>query len=567
MNSAVAALQSQSTALSTVSNNLANSSTTGYKAVSTQFISLLSQPSAANTNPAGGVLAVARQNLQLGGQVQTTTTTTDMAITGNGLFPVTNGLTGLETLYTRDGAFNADAQGNLMLSGTNFYLKGWPTDTNGNITASNAANVASLVPVNINSLSSSAVATTTYSINANIPADAQPSVVTTTSQVSYPAADGTSMSTPITWTPTGSNSYTLTVGTPTGTDNPTLNDSTGAAVTSYSYDVVLNPDNSFQSVTPIGNAPVDTTSMPGFTLPVVNASDLAAPMDLYDTPSVGAVDATGAAVTATGPLSPTMPTPFSQTITCSVVDSLGSEQSIPVTFIAGGNNTWQMSVGLPTSADGKTVTGALAGGAKSYSYSVTFDGNGALASITPQSPNAPALVGSNPMLDIASWTDNASPSTISFNIGTIGKSDGLQQLGSQLSSPAISTNTTSQDGVRAGQVTGVSIDASGNVIANYNNGQQATIYKVPLATFANEEGLSALSGGVYEETKQSGTYSLNTAGSNGAGTITGEALEASNVNTSGEFSNMISAQQAYSAASQIIGTDKKMFDSLLQVIQ
>jgi flagellar hook protein FlgE len=60
---------------------------------------------------------------------------------------------------------------------------------------------------------------------------------------------------------------------------------------------------------------------------------------------------------------------------------------------------------------------------------------------------------------------------------------------------------------------------------------------------------------------------LNQAGTNGTGSVEGAALESSTVNTTVEFSNMITAQQAYSSASQVISTDKKMFDSLISVVQ
>jgi len=91
-----------------------------------------------------------------------------------------------------------------------------------------------------------------------------------------------------------------------------------------------------------------------------------------------------------------------------------------------------------------------------------------------------------------------------------------------------------------------------------------TVYKIPVVTFANENGLSALSGGVYEETLLSGSAQY---GSSSAGTIVSDALESSTVNTTTEMTNMIVAQQAYSSASQVISTDKKMFDSLISVIQ
>jgi flagellar hook protein FlgE len=93
------------------------------------------------------------------------------------------------------------------------------------------------------------------------------------------------------------------------------------------------------------------------------------------------------------------------------------------------------------------------------------------------------------------------------------------------------------------------------------------IYKIPVVTFPNENGLTAKTDGVYEQSNLSGNYTLNQAGTNGAGTIDGSSLESSTVNTSVEFSNMITAQQAYSSASQVITTDKAMFTSLLQAVQ
>ncbi len=111
------------------------------------------------------------------------------------------------------------------------------------------------------------------------------------------------------------------------------------------------------------------------------------------------------------------------------------------------------------------------------------------------------------------------------------------------------------------------MNAAGEVIAAYDNGQKVPIFKVPVVTFPNENGLTAQNDGVFQQSSLSGNYTLNQAGTNGAGTISGEALEASTVNTSTEFSNMIVAQQAYSSASQVIGVDKQDFTSLIQVVQ
>ena len=179
MNSAVSALQAQQAALSTVSDNLANSQTSGYKAVTTQFNDLLTQEGVGLSYPAGGVSATARQNLLNQGLVQQSSSnaTTDMGITGNGMFAVSNGLGSSEDFYTRNGAFDTDAKGNLTLSGTNYYLLGWATDAKGTVLGANPDNIASLQNVNINKFNNSATATTNYSLQANLPAEAQNSVL------------------------------------------------------------------------------------------------------------------------------------------------------------------------------------------------------------------------------------------------------------------------------------------------------------------------------------------------------------------------------------------------------
>jgi flagellar hook protein FlgE len=185
---------------------------------------------------------------------------------------------------------------------------------------------------------------------------------------------------------------------------------------------------------------------------------------------------------------------------------------------------------------------------------------------------APTTSSGAPVLS-ALWNNGAASNTvasgsaITINLGTSGKTDGLSQFDTGESTPSISVKSTSQNGVQYGQLTGVSVNAAGEVIAAYDNGQKVPIFKVPVVTFPNENGLTAQSDGVFQQSNLSGTYTLNQAGTNGAGTISGEALEASTVDTSTEFSNMIVAQQAYSSASQVIGVDKQDFTSLIQVVQ
>ena len=104
-------------------------------------------------------------------------------------------------------------------------------------------------------------------------------------------------------------------------------------------------------------------------------------------------------------------------------------------------------------------------------------------------------------------------------------------------------------------------------MATYSNGQTTPIYKVIVATFADPNGLVVHSNGMYSSTAESGNATLQTSGQNGAGTVYGSELESSTTDTTGQFSNMISAQQAYSAASQVVSTVSKMFDTLISAMR
>ncbi len=66
---------------------------------------------------------------------------------------------------------------------------------------------------------------------------------------------------------------------------------------------------------------------------------------------------------------------------------------------------------------------------------------------------------------------------------------------------------------------------------------------------------------------QSGTYNLKAPGTGGAGSISPDSLEASTVDLSTEFSNLITTQRAYSASSKIITTADQMMQDLINIIR
>jgi flagellar hook protein FlgE len=262
---------------------------------------------------------------------------------------------------------------------------------------------------------------------------------------------------------------------------------------------------------------------------------------------------TKSTITANLPANAAVNDTFNSSMT--VYDSLGTANSIQITWTKTGTNAWSASFGNATSAADSTVTTGTTTG----TVAITFNSDGSLASTTPAPPS----------ISIAGWTDGASNSTIAINLGTASKTDGVTQYASSdINNPAVEHVTINPDGLAFGTLSSISVatDGSGSVDATYSNGQTITLYKIAVSTFADPNGLAAHSDGMYTATSTSGNPSVETSGTDGAGTIFGSELESSTTDTSGQFSNMISAQQAYSAASQVITTVNKMFDTLMSAV-
>lgn len=415
LSSAISALSAQSQSLSMISDNIANTSTTGYKTTSAMFDDLVTASSNATSYASGGVTVSGRANITQQGLLAATSSATDVAIQGSGFFVVTSATSGGITSYTRNGAFTTDNAGYLENNGS--YLEGWRTDSDGNVVGNESA--SNLEAINTQVASTSGSATTKTTIAANLPSD---------------------------------------------------------AATGDTY----------------------TSSM-------------------------------------------------------TVYDSLGAANSMQVTWTKTATNTWSASFANPTStSDTTTATGTASG-----TIDITFNSDGSLASTSP-SPATVAVTG---------WTDGAADSTITMNLGTAGGTDGLTQYASGETTPTVNVTSISSDGLSYGKLSSISIGKNGVVDATYSNGQTIAIYKIAVATFADPTGLSAASDGLYSATVTSGNAALQASGENGAGTIYGSELESSTTDTSSQFSSMISAQQAYSAASQVISTVDKMYDTLISAMR
>jgi len=228
--SGISGLRAHQTMLDVTGNNIANVNTTGFKASQTQFQDTLSQvltnagaaqDGVGGTNPAqvglGVRVAGITTNFQQGA-AQLTNRSTDMMISGDGFFVVRKGT---EQLYTRAGAFDFDATGQLVTPDGGL-VQGWAADGTGNIDT-NGTLVDLRLPI---ATLMGASLTTSATFEGNLPAEAQVTTPPTilNRDVDVYAADGTVTTlalafqrTAAGWTVTGAN------GAATGTVNMTFN--------------------------------------------------------------------------------------------------------------------------------------------------------------------------------------------------------------------------------------------------------------------------------------------------------------------------------------------------------
>jgi len=240
------------------------------------------------------------------------------------------------------------------------------------------------------------------------------------------------------------------------------------------------------------------------------------------------------------------------TSTAKLYDSLGDAHTATITYTKTANNTWSYSAALPasdfTSGVSTPVTGTL-----------NFDASGNLTSVTTGG--------------VTSTVGTATGDVSTLAVGFTGLADGATALstkwnllntsGNQILTQVDSDSATTAsvaDGYPAGTYSSFAVASDGSVNASYSNGQTQLVGQVALGNVTNEQGLQALGSGLYQTTEASGTANIAIAGSGGLGTVTDSSLEASNVDISTEFSQLIIAQRAFEANSKTITT----FDTVTQ---
>ncbi len=150
--------------LGVISNNIANSATTGFKRTRTEFVDFYAKALSDKPNSKGGLGAFMQgtQKIMQQGSPIMTGGALDLTISGRGFF-VLSPREGADPRFTRDGSFNLDAFGNLITT-DGFNVAGYPIDKEGNLNKSSA--IPLNIPLSIENAEGKTVSLTALNIDA-----------------------------------------------------------------------------------------------------------------------------------------------------------------------------------------------------------------------------------------------------------------------------------------------------------------------------------------------------------------------------------------------------------------
>jgi len=497
-------LDASSTGLSVIANNLSNLNTVGFKGQTAEFQDLFYQQigtsgngNAVQEGVGASVSGISSQLTQ--GSIQTTGVPTDVAIQGEGYFILNNAG---ETLYSRAGNFSLGANGDL-LSQDGATVQGYNA-VNGVIPA-NATLGALAIPTG---LVNPPNATKNVQLALNLNAAGGGPVSAAAQQAGAGIAAGTVLATgsQIAFND-GTNNFTYTTAA-----NDTLANVVNAINANPNYTATLTGNN-LTITAKSGNAITFTTN---------SLTDAATGTQAEAFTPSGTAQAAGTFSTSTV-----------------VYDSLGASHVLTYNFTKTGSNTWQYQISVPAAdlgAGGNPIVGT---------GTLQFNGSGQLISPT----------GSVPNLTISNFANGANPLTFAWNLNDA--SGGA--LLTQNAAPS-ATSTTQQDGYSSGTLLSFTIEGDGTIQGIFSNGQTSALGQIALASFSNEQGLIRNGSNEFVSSLSSGAANIGAPGTGGRGTLSGGALEQSNVDIATEFAQLILMERSYQANAKAVTT----FDEVTQ---
>jgi flagellar hook protein FlgE len=582
LSTAVTGLRAQSFALENISGNIANSQTTGYKRVETDFLDLIPDAPLKRQIP-GAVLAQSRGTNTVQGDVKTSSIDTNIALNGSGFFVVEprigqadgNSIFAGANYFTRRGDFDMDKNGYLV-NGAGYYLKGLPIDTA-------TGNVSGSVPevIRISNAFLPAQTTTRVNYSLNLPSLPQNGAY-------KPGAEGSELFQPGDFmalapdTPATAAGGALTGGNDADSvmlpgESLTI-DVNGTSVTFDFYDSSVGPyagsniGIDVDDTTPITITQALTAIQNGLrasggaaaadaTVGIV-AGNLEITLGTNTIRSFTVTDGTTGLSLTDGTYAPVRPSLAARVATVGGADN---DEFIRQS-IAGNAVTVYAQNGAPVDVQFRwaKIDSAETGGAERWNLFYMSDSSATGSQPMWTNVGVDYTFGANgsltPPIETTNLMGLVINGTVVGDVRLEHGANGVTQFADANGTASVSN--LSQNGYGAGEFVSVAIADNGRVVASYSNGQQIDLAQVMTANFNAANQLKRLDGGVFAATSESGEpiYSDD-------GAFIGSALESSNTDISEEFTKLIVTQQAYAAGTRIVSTADEMLQEALNMVR
>jgi len=249
-------------------------------------------------------------------------------------------------------------------------------------------------------------------------------------------------------------------------------------------------------------------------------------------------------VPATGPaIDFADPTTYNNATSLTVYDAKGQDVALTYYFQKAATDSWNVYI----TANGVPLNGTAAAPAAATTISFPANGGNPTAPVGPVSINVPATTS-------ATGAQTLAIAGVALDLGK------ATQYGANFG-----VTNLQQDGYAPGQITSITIEGNGIVMARYSNGQNKPAGQIELATFRNPQGLQPMGGNVWSRTFASGDPVVGVAGEGNLGVLQSGSLEESNVDLTAELVNMMTAQRVYQANAQTIKTQDQVLQTLVNL--